>query len=110
MTKKQWRNVNKGKLTTRLAVLFVVLLLVLLIFQTPALQRILFLPENTIMIEGVGDFEYALSEVWSMRPDIFQEGRFSIFDILAHLDNRSKIDMNYHFDENMNTYVIRYKR
>jgi hypothetical protein len=41
-----------------------------------------------------------------MRPDLFKPRHFSIFDILVYLDSTQKIDMQYHFDEDQNTYVI----
>jgi len=105
-TKKGCRKIDKGKLATKLLAAFIVLIILALILQSPEVQRLLFFPDNAIMIDGVGQFEYSSKEITSMRPDIFTEGHFSVFDILAYLDNQSKIDMNYHFDDTMNTYVI----
>jgi hypothetical protein len=59
-----------------------------------------------IAIRHVGDFQFQASRVESVRGDIFREGHFSIFDILVHLDSRGYIDMEYHFDEAMNTHII----
>jgi hypothetical protein len=58
------------------------------------------------MIGNVGDFTFEPSEIKTLRDDIFNEGYFSIFDILAHLDDNGTIDMEYHFDDDMNTYII----
>ncbi len=46
------------------------------------------------------------SEIESIRPDIFKPGSFSMFDILVHLHSQGAIDLEYHFDESMNTHVI----
>jgi hypothetical protein len=59
-----------------------------------------------INIEGVGTFAYDASEVTPLRDDLFIEGHFSIFAILVHLAENNEFTMTYHFDENMNTYVI----
>ena len=40
------------------------------------------------------------------RPDLFDQGYFSMFDILAHLDEQNKIDLKYHFDQSLNTQII----
>jgi hypothetical protein len=59
-----------------------------------------------IHIEGLGDFDFDPAAVQTVREDIFAAGNFSIFDILAHLDEGGLIDMDYHFDAGMNTNVI----
>ena len=106
MTVRYARHLKKRKWVTRLGVLFIVLVLLFLVLQTPAIQNLLFGSENTIIIEGVGSYKYDPDKVQTVRPDIFRAGHFSIFDILVNLDNRSKIDMEYHFDASMNTHVI----
>ena len=58
------------------------------------------------MIGNVGDFEFDPGNIKTVRDVIFHEGYFSIFDILVYLDDEGKIDMKYHFDDNMNTYII----
>ncbi|MHA2353254.1 MAG: hypothetical protein ACXABX_09060 [Candidatus Thorarchaeota archaeon] len=45
-------------------------------------------------------------DVQRMRPDIFRPGSISMFDILAHLDSIGEVDLEYHFNESMNTHVI----
>lgn len=59
-----------------------------------------------VMIDGVGEFDFDPKKVESVRKDIFKDGHFSVFAILVHLDHQEKIDMKYHFDEDMDTYVI----
>lgn len=61
---------------------------------------------GNIMIEGVGEFQFQPEEIATMRKDIFTDGHFSVFDVLAHLDSVGSIDMAYHLDEEMNTNVI----
>jgi hypothetical protein len=59
-----------------------------------------------VFIKGVGKFNFDPGEVRPLRKDIFRSGHFSVFDVLAHLDMGGEIDMKYHFNERMNTYVI----
>lgn len=61
---------------------------------------------GSIMIGNVGEFSFEPSEIKTVREDIFNEGYFSVFDILVYLDDKGSIDMEYHFAEIMNTYVI----
>jgi hypothetical protein len=60
----------------------------------------------TIKIDTIGRFRYDPTEIETVRNDIFKEGHFSLFDILIYLDSRGSIDMEYHFDEAMNTHII----
>ncbi len=62
--------------------------------------------EGMIRIAGIDDFRFNPSEISTIRDDFFNEGHFSIFDILVDLDRTGEIDMEYYFDEEMNTYVI----
>jgi hypothetical protein len=60
-----------------------------------------------VIIEGgVGIFGFNAAEIETIRPDIFQPGHFSLFDILVHLDKRGDINLEYRFDEIMNTHII----
>ncbi len=61
---------------------------------------------GTIRIEGLGAFTFDPGEVKTVRPDMFREGYFSIFDVLVHLADRGQIDLEYSFAEAMNTHVI----
>lgn len=62
--------------------------------------------EGQIMIGNVGDFKFDPGNIETVRDDIFSKRYFSIFDILVHLDNEEQINMEYHFDQSMNTYII----
>jgi hypothetical protein len=59
-----------------------------------------------VSIDGLGDFSFEPKEIETVREDIFQEGYFSIFDVLVHLAKSGLIEMSYKFDEEMNTHVI----
>jgi len=61
---------------------------------------------GTVQIKDIGEFTFDASQVETLRPDIFQPGHFSLFDILFHLDQRGDIQLDYHFDEDMDTHVI----
>lgn len=61
---------------------------------------------GTVNIKGIGEFTFDASQVETIRPDIFQPGHFSLFDILVHLDEQGDIQLDYHFDQDMNTHVI----
>jgi hypothetical protein len=70
------------------------------------------LPEDTrpLLIGNIrigGDtFSFNPKEIVTIRPDIFNPGYFSMFDILVHLDNKGIINMGYHFNQSLNTYII----
>ena len=61
---------------------------------------------GSIDIAGIGSYEFDATEVQTVRPDIFQESHFSLFDILVYLSEQGEIDLEYHFDEQMDTHVI----
>lgn len=62
--------------------------------------------EGSIQIPTVGTFKFDAGEVSTVRPDVFQAGHFSLFDVLVHLKERGDIDLDYHMDESANTHVI----
>lgn len=62
--------------------------------------------EGRVQIEGVGTFSFMAEDVARQRPDIFQDGYFSLFDVLVHLSEREDVELMYHFDEGMATHVI----
>jgi hypothetical protein len=66
------------------------------------------LPSGTgaLEIEQVGKFSFEAERVTTVRPDIFQPGHFSLFDVLVHLSERGDLALDYHFDETMDTHVI----
>lgn len=61
---------------------------------------------GTITISDVGIFTYDPHQIVTQRPDIFQPGHLSVFDIIAYLSETEEIAVEYHFDEEMNTHVI----
>jgi len=79
---------------------------------------VLFLSITTIVIDlppGLGNpeiniggeiYNFNPDEVETARPDLFQDGSFSVFDILLHLDSKGEISLNYHLNTSMDTYVI----
>jgi hypothetical protein len=60
---------------------------------------------NKIQI-GSEIYSFDPDEVNTARPDLFQNESFSVFDVLVHLNITGKINLKYHFDANMDTYVI----
>ncbi len=62
--------------------------------------------EGEIEIETVGTFSFDPREVQTVREDIFKEGYFSIFDVLVHLEQNGQVEVDYYFEEDMNTHVI----
>jgi hypothetical protein len=61
---------------------------------------------NTITIENVGKYTFEPEVIKSVRSDIFKNGYFSLFDILVNIDSNKEIDMDFYFNESMNTNVI----
>ncbi|MFX0181851.1 MAG: hypothetical protein ACFE95_02115 [Candidatus Hodarchaeota archaeon] len=59
-----------------------------------------------VTIAGIGEFSFNASKVPTLRPDIFNEGYFSVFDVLVYIGNQSKITIQYHFNDSMNTFVV----
>ena len=55
---------------------------------------------------GSDRFEFDPTQVETVRPDLFNPGHFSVFDVLVHVAKQGGIDLEYHFDESMNTHVI----
>jgi len=56
----------------------------------------------------IGETSYTFdpNTIDSVRPDLFQNGSFSVFDILVHLNSTGQISLNSHFNDSMDTYVI----
>ncbi len=56
----------------------------------------------------IGDTTYGFDSrhVQTLRPDIFRPGSFSVFDIIVHVNDREHLDLEYHFDDTMNTHVV----
>jgi hypothetical protein len=64
-------------------------------------------PSDMGTVKVGGDrFEFDPTHVETVRPDLFNSGYFSTFDALVHVAKQGEIDLQYHFDESMNTHVI----
>ncbi len=61
---------------------------------------------GVIEIEGLGEFTFNPLEIQSIRPDVFVEGHFSVFDVVAHLGNLGWYSLRYHYNPCLDTYVI----
>lgn len=63
---------------------------------------------ETVMvnIEDAGNFSFDPSDIKTVRPDIFKPGYFSLFDILVHLSEKGEIELDYYYDDSLNTHVI----
>lgn len=61
--------------------------------------------QGTIQIES-NIFTFNSSQVETMRSDIFNPGYFSVFDVLVHLNKQGDINLQYHFNESLNTHII----
>jgi hypothetical protein len=59
-----------------------------------------------ITIDKFGDFTFDSGAVPTLRPDIFQPGHYSLFDVLAYLGGGERIELDYHFDREADTHVI----
>jgi len=55
---------------------------------------------------GGTNYSFNPNEIDTVRPDLFQNGSFSVFDILVHLNSTGQISLNSHFNVSMDTYVI----
>jgi hypothetical protein len=64
-------------------------------------------PQNqgTVRI-GSNTYTFVPSQVETIRPDIFNPGYFSVFDVLVQLHKQGDIDLQYHFDHSKNTNII----
>jgi len=65
------------------------------------------MPKNQGIVKiGTNTFFFDSTQVETVRPDIFNPGYFSVFDVLVHLHKQGDINLQYHFDESMNTHII----
>jgi hypothetical protein len=62
--------------------------------------------EAVVSVDKVGDFTFDSGAVPTLRPDVFQPGHYSVFDVLAHLASEGQIDLRHHFDEDADTHVV----
>ena len=102
-TKKMFGRANL-KQTRNLSsfIIFIIILILPLIIPYIPIEN----QSNEVAVVGVGKIDFNPDEVETVRPDLFKDGYFSIFDILVYLDNLGKINMEYHFDADMDTFVI----
>jgi hypothetical protein len=66
----------------------------------------IYVPPSHIKVDGRNVKFTEHKDVVTVRPDIFRPGSFSVFDVLVHLDGLGRLDLEYHFNESMNTFVI----
>ena len=59
-----------------------------------------------VSITGIGRFDVDPLAVTPHRPDVFQPGHLSVYDVLAHLGETSEIELAAHYDEALATHVI----
>ncbi|MBU1050247.1 hypothetical protein KKG90_09530 [Candidatus Bipolaricaulota bacterium] len=62
---------------------------------------------GTLEIRGLGELTFSPADITTLRPDIFLPGHFSVFDVLVHLAETNGFELDYAFDEEMQTHVIR---
>jgi len=62
---------------------------------------------GTLHVRGLIErCEVTSSEVATLRPDLFGQGHFSVFDALVHACNQGGIRIEYHFHEELLTHVV----
>lgn len=61
---------------------------------------------GTVDVIGVGKFSFDPADVSTVRPDIFANGHFSLFDAVVHIQEVGHIDLQYRFDNTLATHVI----
>lgn len=59
-----------------------------------------------VTIGGVGTFSVDPRAARTLRPDLFQDGHLSVFDLVAYLGEQGKISLQYRYDVDMATHVI----
>jgi len=106
-TRKIFKRIKFRKTLKYFGILVLIGFLIIPINQYLTIKRNDGLETERIQIAGmVGWPEYHPDLITSIRPDLFAENHFSIFDILVYLDSINSINMVYHFDDTMDTYVI----
>jgi hypothetical protein len=61
---------------------------------------------GTLEIRGLGELSFDPSAITTLRPDIFLPGHFSVFDVLVYLAETNGLELEYVFDEELQTHVI----
>jgi hypothetical protein len=103
MTKKVYR-MDRSKIIIEVGAIVGILLILILPSQLSLFSQKH--PGDEIVIQGVGTLKFNPNEVQTIRPELFKNGHYSIFDILVDLDNKGIITMNYTFDNNLDTHRI----
>jgi len=62
--------------------------------------------EGIVEVRGVGALSFDPAHVQTLRPDLFVEGHFSVFDVLVHLAGRGDIQLEYAWDKAAATHWI----
>ncbi len=78
--------------------------------------KIIGLAENTLpdsnrkgkisIEELLSDIPVDPCQIETLRPDIFNEGYFSVFDCLVDICRRHNIEIKFHFDQELRTHII----
>ncbi len=94
------KKIKHWKSDTLIVLLSSTLIIIVISFNIPPAP----LPYNV----KIGGFRYNFnSEIYNTtRPDLFKNGSFSVFDVLLHLESIDKINLTYHFNASMDTYMI----
>jgi len=95
----------KRKITHWSTDLSIIFLVILILSMSVAIDLPTGLGDPHVRIDRT-IFNYDPAEVETARPDLFQNGSFSVFDVLLHLDSKGQIELNYHFNTSMDTHVI----
>jgi len=61
---------------------------------------------GTVEIRGVGVLSFDPGAVRTLRPDLFREGHFSVFDVVVHLAERGDIALEYVWEADAATHAI----
>jgi len=59
-----------------------------------------------VQIDGLGALTFDSGAVTTVRPDVFRDGHYALFDVLVHLHRTGQIGLAYHLDETLGTHVI----
>lgn len=61
---------------------------------------------GTLEIRGLGELPFDPAAITTLRPDVFMPGHFSVFDVIVHLAETNGFELEYAFDEELQTHVI----
>ncbi|TFH08197.1 MAG: hypothetical protein E4H08_08220 [Candidatus Atribacteria bacterium] len=61
---------------------------------------------GVLEIRGLGELTFDPAAMTTLRPDIFVPGHFSVFDVLVYLSETEGFELDYSFDEELQTHVI----